>query len=303
MHVIARSLVAAWLGAGMLLVAARGQAPRDDASLPLFHADVSEIQIRFSVIEGGNVPVNGLTAADFQLLRDGDPIAITSLRRAEMMPVSLRILTDASDSMSASLPLVRAAQEWIRTRVAAPAEISFVQFAAQTDGGARGHLTSLYDAVFEAAHHVPFGRSYRRALILFSDGDDNCSNRSLGEAIVAAQEVGTTVFAITVHKTRDKFPGDDNLKALAEETGGRFFVVNDEHKLQAALQEIDQSLNSEYELTFRSAKQPGLHEIMLAPISRKLRLAYQAAYVEPREDAVSEATPPALQKVVTAKLR
>ena len=108
--------------------------------------------------------------------------------------------------------------------------------------------TAVYDAIFDACAKQlsnpprPPGDQpdvVRRVMILIIDGEDNLSNRTRSEAIEMAHRTNVVIYAISTstqwiqlsqtepskaaHRKMHLAEGDEILKNLAEETGGRAF--------------------------------------------------------------------------------
>jgi len=62
----------------------------------------------------------------------------------------------------------------------------------------------LYDAIFLSADEVLKGQQGRKALVLFSDGEDRDSKTSLSRAIEAAQRADTMVYCVYVASEREE---------------------------------------------------------------------------------------------------
>ncbi|WP_299076011.1 VWA domain-containing protein, partial [uncultured Paraglaciecola sp.] len=78
---------------------------------------------------------------------------------------------------------------------------------------------AVYRAVSEAATRP---ESFRRAVVLLSDGEDNISRRtSIDEVASHARALGIPVFAIGL-----LLDSDDSLRALAAKTDGAYFAVS-----------------------------------------------------------------------------
>ncbi|MGH9607730.1 MAG: VWA domain-containing protein [Terracidiphilus sp.] len=63
-------------------------------------------------------------------------------------------------------------------------------------GGMRGGGTHLYDAIYLAANDVMKPKHGRKALVVFSDGEDRGSKETLNDAIDAAERANTSVYTI-----------------------------------------------------------------------------------------------------------
>lgn len=115
--------------------------------------------------------------------------------------------------------------------------------------------TLLYDAVYLAASQVLSQETGRKALILLTDGQDEGSLKKIGEANAAAQKANAPVYVILL---ADKsiygslgYGGYSAMKKMSEETGGRLIDVgNNGKKLEAAFQQIEDELRTQYAASY-----------------------------------------------------
>jgi VWFA-related protein len=111
--------------------------------------------------------------------------------------------------------------------------------------------TVLYDAVYLAANQKLSQESGRKAMILLTDGEDEGSSHKIGEAIAAAQRSNVIVYVILI---ADRgfyggfgYSGFSAMSKLTQETGGRLIDVgNNGKKLEAAFQQIEDELRTQY---------------------------------------------------------
>jgi VWFA-related protein len=124
------------------------------------------------------------------------------------------------------------------------------------NGSARGTL--LYDAVYLAAHDKLRQEAGRKILILLTDGGDQGSQETLKTATEAAQKANAIIYVILI---ADRgfysgggfgiYSGDRDMERLATETGGRVINVgNDGKKLEAAFDQIQDELRTQYLASF-----------------------------------------------------
>ena len=124
-----------------------------------------------------------------------------------------------------------------------------------TIGAPKG--TVLYDAVYLAANQKMSQETGRKAMILLTDGEDEGSRVKINEAIAAAQKSNVIVYTILI---ADRgfyggfgYSGYSAMKKLTEETGGRLIDVgNNGKKLEAAFQQIEDELRTQYVATYTS---------------------------------------------------
>jgi len=138
-----------------------------------------------------------------------------------------------------------------------------------------GGGTAVYDAIYEACAKQlsnpprPPGDQpdiVRRVMVLISDGEDNLSNHTRAEAIEMAQRTNVVIYAISTstqwiqlsqtdpNKAADRkmhlTEGDEILKNLAEETGGRAFFPYHVDDLNQSFQDIGDELRNQYTITY-----------------------------------------------------
>jgi VWFA-related protein len=129
----------------------------------------------------------------------------------------------------------------------------------------RGGGTSLYDAIFLASDELMRKQKGRKALILLSDGADNGSRETLGNAIEAAQRADTLVYSILFQDPdlvgmggfgrMGRFPVDQPdgkrvMQQISRETGGRFFEVSRKVPINQAFTEIEEDLRNQYSIGY-----------------------------------------------------
>jgi len=113
--------------------------------------------------------------------------------------------------------------------------------------------TLLYDAVYLASREKMNQETGRKAMILLTDGDDQGSKYKINEAIAAAQKSNVIIYVILI---ADRgfyggfgmgYYGYSAMKKMTEETGGRLIDVgNNGKKLEAAFQQIEDELRTQY---------------------------------------------------------
>lgn len=111
--------------------------------------------------------------------------------------------------------------------------------------------TAIWDAVWSTTDQVlKEAKSSRRAIVLFTDGEDTSSKKKLSEAIEYASRNDVAVFAIGIGDKNYGGPDHNALGKLTEETGGRAFFPKKVAEQVDMLRQIDQELRSDYLLTY-----------------------------------------------------
>jgi VWFA-related protein len=113
--------------------------------------------------------------------------------------------------------------------------------------------TLLYDAIYLASNQKMNQETGRKAMIILTDGDDQGSEHKISDAIAAAEKNNIIVYVILIADTGFYggfgfgYSGYSAAKRISEETGGRLINVgNNGNKLEAAFQQIQDELRTQY---------------------------------------------------------
>lgn len=290
-----RTLVAFLLLACAVLLAqsanTRAQSPSPTAQgqpsvQPPAPPTVQPVRLNVLVTDASNNLVADLRQEDFRVEEDGVPQTITYFAREEL-PVSYALVMDNSGSMKTMLDyMIEAAgvlvsgnkpgDETTIVRFVGADKISVVQdFTASQpilrrgldNLYAEGGQTALIDAVYLSAMSVGERRreesGRRRALILFTDGEDRQSFYKQSELQTLLRELDVQIFVIGIVANLSEEQGYTRksakekalklLDSLTQETGGRAFYANNSKELQAAVNAITRELRTQYVVGYQPA--------------------------------------------------
>lgn len=130
------------------------------------------------------------------------------------------------------------------------------RFNVESNAKVRGG-TSIYDAVDIAVKEVmkaPAG--YKRAIMLFTDGEDNTSKLNLADACRLAREKGVPVYAISYGVT-----DEEPLEKLTQRSGGRLYRIYSVKEFPYVFMDIYRSLKTYYVIRYTPPKCSGLHHV------------------------------------------
>jgi VWFA-related protein len=117
--------------------------------------------------------------------------------------------------------------------------------------------TLLYDAIYLAASEKLSREVGRKAMIIFTDGADYGSKLNVRDAIEAAQKADVICYVILIADRGfygGGYSGDEEMKKLTKETGGRMIEVGDDReKLKKAFDQIANELRTQYNLAYTPA--------------------------------------------------
>jgi Ca-activated chloride channel family protein len=199
-------------------------------------ADVRVVQVPAVVTDRGGTFVRGLTRDAFAVSEDGVPQAIQHFS-SEDAPLELVLALDVSASMAAALPELRHAVGEFARRLPLRATVAMMAF--NDEMFPVGQPTDTLDRRLEILERLqPFGgtalydvmirglddlarRSGRRALIVFTDGDDQSSRATRDQVRGAAEASDVTVYFVALGRGRDVDELLESMDGLATLSGGR----------------------------------------------------------------------------------
>lgn len=270
--------------------------------LPSIHVNVRLVNVAFSVRDAAGKLVTDLTKDDFEVLDDNQPQQISFFARGQDLPLTLGLIVDASGSQDHFVRQHDRDLGLFLKNVLTPRDRAFVirfgnhlrlasDFSASSsdliDGlkhsdktpeiGPREYReggTAFYDALYYATTlKLASVNQGRRALIVFSDGEDNSSAHSMMDAIEMAQSENVVIFGIRYTETRkgeltarNKY-GTSVMARIAHDTGGADFDAQTAD-LRESFREIGEQLRSSYELAYHASAADGTFH-KLAIRSRK----------------------------------
>jgi Ca-activated chloride channel family protein len=251
--------------------------------------DVNLVNIGFVVHNSAGTLARDLTRDDVEVFEDGVKQEVKFFNRSGDIPLRLGLLVDGSDSQDKFLKQHRRDLEtFVAASIAAGDQALLIGFndhlrvvsdftsspaslidafkRYEKEGGrkfpelepdnTRDGGTALFDAVFFTAHMklAPVAGE-RKAMILFSDGEDNSSAHDLMDAIEAAQSANCLIYTVRYTGARHgklsarNHYGIREMDRLAEETGAvSFDAAKDD--VAVALHQVTEELRAMYEVGY-----------------------------------------------------
>jgi VWFA-related protein len=120
----------------------------------------------------------------------------------------------------------------------------------------RDRQARLYDAVRSSVFHVLKQETGRKALLIVALSDDQHSESTLEDALVALQQNDVIAYVVQVtdgpHDNCDVFHifSEGKLRKPAEDTGGRLIEARGMNKIAEAFDEISEELHHQYSLGY-----------------------------------------------------
>lgn len=253
------------------------------------------VNVAFHVRDAQRNFVTGLNKDDFEAFDDGQTQAISFFAHAKDLPLTVGLIVDQSGSQAAFVKQhERDVKEFLR-EVLGPNDRAFLlcfgnhlrlasDFSNSPEemieglklyqkktsavpeiggGELREGGTAFYDAIYHSIRKkLANMEGGPRALLIFSDGEDNASAHPMTDVIEAAQAADVTIFSIRYTEThegqwtaRNKY-GASVMERIARETGGADFDAQKED-LRASFHQIEEQLRSSYELAYHAGEADG----------------------------------------------
>jgi Ca-activated chloride channel family protein len=293
------------------------------AQQPTFRARVDTVDVHATVRGADGKLVSGLTQADFEIFDNGQPreIAVFS---SDPQPVAITLLLDRSGSIvGQAVKVLDAAEAFVGKLVAEDrGALNTLSYECQPLTTDKQKLYAILQkpvpmdlgspiwAALDRTMTAMAGEPGRRAILLFSDGDDQgnpllagssaASNpllasdgacrpwKDLGDPTFAdvmtrAQRDGVMVYTVNVENSRGASK-DEPLRTMAQRSGGDRYRLKDANELADAFKNIADELHHQYLLGFVPAVYDGrVHEIEVRVKRPDVTIRARKSYVADRK--------------------
>jgi Ca-activated chloride channel family protein len=252
-----------WIVTGAFAMAA---SPTGHRQQPVIRVKVPLVEVYASVYDRTGQYVEGLVRESFRVLEDGKPQQIMNFE-ADSGRLSCAILLDTTGSMNEALPHVKNSivklidilgpedavaiftfdrrlvvrQEFTTDKAAAKRAVLRTRSEGQT---------ALFDALSEVVQEIS-ERPGKKALVVFSDGDDNASVLNANSAVTRAKRAGIPLYAIAEGEATHSRELRRLLDDLSKRTGGASYQAKKPSEIEEVFQKIAVDLRHLYMLTYR----------------------------------------------------
>lgn len=265
-----RSAVRALLGAGASSIVQRFAAAQQDPGY-VIHSEVRLVLLDVRVRNHSGEVVPGLTRENFTVFEDGRPQQITEFGH-EDLPVTIGLLVDESRSMAPKRPSVLTAALTFIDESNPQDEVFVLNFndtvsaglpppllfsgdreqlrAALFRGESQGR-TALYDAVVDGLDQLEMGQRAKKALVLISDGGDNCSIHNRRQTFERIERSIATVHTVGLFDLDDADKDPGLLKQLAKISGGEAYFPESGKEMIPVCRSIAHDIRTRYTIGYR----------------------------------------------------
>jgi Ca-activated chloride channel homolog len=271
------------------------------AQQPTFRTGTQLVPVFVTVTDAQRRLVPDLEQQDFEIYDNGVRQDIAFFQN-EVQPITVVVMLDTSLSMALHTELLKRAAEQFLIRLLPDDRATVgsfndkIQFASDFTGDRDqliasledlgfGNSTRLYDAI-DASMEQLDGIDGRRVVLVFTDGDDTASKKSLGPVLDRARRDEIMVYVIglesemIIDNRRIRSRPDRGLRRLAEETGGGFFELKRTADLGPTFTRVAQELHSQYMMGFVPAALDGrVHKVDVKVTKSGLTARARRSYV------------------------
>jgi len=226
----------------------------------------SLVSVPVSIIDRQGKYVVDLQPKDFRIYEDGVEQLITHFSNIDQ-PFSVVLLMDTSGSTAFFLGQMKGAAKSFVEQLRPADTVQPVYFhgeikpvtpksindpnllSAAIDQISSGPLnmgTRLYDAV-DFALSVLRPVSGRKAVILFTDGENTWGKATMKSTLHDAEESDVVIYTLQYGDP----PAQQYLQQLAEKTGGRYFMAADANTIKRSFAEVAEELRRQYVLGYQ----------------------------------------------------
>ena len=271
-----------------------------------FSVETKLVRLIVSVKNSKGEVVGSLERGDFKVFDLGVPQQIQYFEHHTELPLSVSILVDTSGSTGRELGYeIESVRKFLRAllREGNPQdaaalysfndEVTLLSSFTRREERLNAALarisatggTSVYDAVYLAAREIE-NRDGRHVMIVVSDGGDTTSSGKFENARRTAQYSEAIIYPILVVPiTNDagrNVGGENALKQMARDTGGRVFEPSGARQLDQAFTEILRDLRTQYLIGYRPSNlpsdAPAFHTLRVEVSGRDLRVSTRSGY-------------------------
>ncbi len=228
--------------------------------------NVEAIQVTVTVADDAGRFVSALPRSAFTVYEDGKPQPITYFASKDV-PLELIVAVDISGSMTASMVKLKKAVKDFLVAVPSKDQVTLLGFndsvfaltRKTTDPSERVRAvdrlapwgaTALYDVIVRAVDML--GRQVgRKALVVFSDGEDQGSHVSLDDVERKLQASDVTLYMIAQGRGISQDYLRKTMQRLTVPTGGRTFTTDSVDQLHTAFEELLDELSNQYLLGYQ----------------------------------------------------
>ncbi len=256
--------------------------------------DVNLVNVFVTVKDSAGNFVTGLSRDDFRVYDDDELQKIDVFETQEQVGSALGILMDTSGSMVDILPFMKTGiADFARTMrktdeffvVAFGTSARLVHRSSQPQRHLEDALkamkpfgtSAMYDGLVYAIDKVDTSDLPRKAVIVFTDGNDNGSKSDYTNVVHEAQQSGSLLYFVAIGSK--VLIDTRTIESLSDLSAGRTFYIAKGEALPPVLEQIRMDLAHQYYLGYYISRRPGTHHIRVEIPGRDVRIRAKTGYI------------------------
>ena len=237
-----------------------------------YRIDGRLVEVYATVVDQRGHFVDGLTADAFHVLDNGKEQKVKHFE-SEADSMHCAILLDITGSMTGALPRLKNSvidfisdlgpEDYVAIYTFTEQLVVQQDFTRDKDAAKRavlrlraGGRTALFNALSGAAQAMR-DQPGKKAMVVFTDGDDNASILNSDAAVNRARIDGVPLFTVAEGDALECPDLKKVLSSLSTSTGGSAFDIDDEKSMNAIFLRISAQLHHMYLLAYTPAIVPG----------------------------------------------
>jgi Ca-activated chloride channel family protein len=230
--------------------------------------DVDVVQVIATVTDGSGHFVAGLPRSAFRVSEDGKLQKLSHFG-SEDVPLELIVAVDVSGSMTPAMPRLKTAVKEFLGAVPNRDQVTLLGFndsifaltrravdpaerMKAVDRLAPWGATALYDVILRGVEMLG-KQPGRRAIVIFSDGEDQGSHASIADVERRLQASDVTLYMIGQGRGVEVAALKTVMQRLVDPTGGRALFTDSINQLHAAFTDLLEELSNQYLLGYESS--------------------------------------------------
>jgi len=255
--------------------------------------DVNLVNVFATVKDDRGNFITDLSKEDFRVYDDDQLQDVRVFEKQDKVDSSIGLLMDASGSMVDIIPYMRRGVRDFTRAISKNDDFFLVSFGTavkllHTSKQSVKHLeeslaglrawgtSSLYDGLLYSMEKVEKSDRPRKALITFTDGNDNGSNITHARVVQEIQESAVLLYFVAIGSA--VLVDAHTLESLSDISGGRTFYVPKQDTIAPVLEEIRTELGHQYYLGYYVPHRAGFHHIRVEVPGRNLKIRAKTGY-------------------------
>ena len=256
--------------------------------------DVNLVNIFATVQDQQGTFVSNLAKEDFRVYEDDQQQDLQIFEKQDKVDSSIGLLMDTSGSMVDIIPyMTRGIRDFTRALpkrdeyfvVSFGTTVRLVHTSSQPQKSLDDALmrlrafgtSALFDGLLYSMERVEKSDRPRKALIVFTDGDDNASNVSHSRIVKEVQSSAILLYFIAIGSPI--LVDSHTLEPLSDLSGGKTLYVPKQEAVSPVMDQIRTELSHQYYLAYYVSKRPGYHRLRVeVPGRANLKIRAKTGY-------------------------